>query len=256
MIIENSPVGSSKSNGIVERAIQSVQGVIRTIRSDIEGRWRVKIDATHSIWPWIAEHAGFSLTRFEVGRDGTTAYERLKGKSAKVQGMALAEGILWKQKASRRTAREIDVHVGGWRLLGCRSDDGGGHRGKSKRRVVDENCSEKPAKERWDRSNLEMVVAVPWRKNEDDGERLKSEVVAMDKEYREKLEAEEHVPVPKRVYISREILEVFGFTARCPGCMSLLRGTARQAHTENCRRRIEEELKGTAKAQAATRRMT
>ena len=39
MIIENSPVGSSKSNGIVERAIQSVQGMIRTIRSDIEGRW-------------------------------------------------------------------------------------------------------------------------------------------------------------------------------------------------------------------------
>ena len=58
------------------------------------------------------------------------------------------------------------------------------------------------------------------------------------------MEAEEHVPVPKRVYISRENSKEFGFTARCPGCMSLLRGTARQAHTENCRRRLEEELKG------------
>ena len=37
--------------------------------------------------------------------------------------------------------------------------------------------------------------------------------------------------------------------------MSLLRGIARQAHTENCRWRIEEELKCTAKALAATRRM-
>ena len=142
------------------------------------------------------------------------------------------------KEASRRTAREVDVHVGGWHLLGCQSDDGGGHRGKSKRRLVDENCSEEPAKERWDRSNLEMVVAVPWRKNEDDpkmdGERLKSEVIVMDKEYKEKLEAEEHVPVPKRVYISRENLEEFGFTARFPGCMSLLRGTARQEHTESC----------------------
>ena len=106
----------------------------------------------------------------------------------------------------------------------------------------------KPTKERWDRSNLEMVVAAPWRKNEDDpkmdGEHLKSKVVAMDKEYREKLEAEEHVPVPQRVRISRKNLVEFRFTARCPGCRSLLRGTARQAHTENCRRRIEEELKG------------
>ena len=53
-----------------------------------------------------------------------------------------------------------------------------------------------------------MVEAVPWRKNEDDpkmdGERLKSEVIVMEKEYKEKLEAEEHVPVPKRVYTSRE----------------------------------------------------
>ena len=42
-------------------------------------------------------------------------------------------------------------------------------------------------------SNLEMVMAVPWRKNEDDpkmdGERLKSEVIVIFKEYKEKLEA-------------------------------------------------------------------
>ena len=86
-------------------------------------------------------------------------------------------------------------------------------------------------------------------------ENVSSEVVVMDKEYREKLQAEEHVPVPKRVYISRENLKELGFTARCPGCMSLLRGTAKQAHTENCRRRLEEELKGTAKAHTTTRRM-
>ena len=141
-VIENSPVGSSKSNGIVERAIQSVQEMIRTIRSDIEGRWGVKIDATHSIWPWIAEHAGLLLTMFEVGRDGKTAYERLKGKSAKVQGMAFAEGILWKRKRTGDRSGNY-VHVGGWHLLRCQSDDGGGHRGKSKRRVVDQNCSEK-----------------------------------------------------------------------------------------------------------------
>ena len=113
MIIENCPVGSSKSNGIVERATQSLQGMIRTIRSDIEGRWTVKIDVTHSIWPWIAGHAGFSLTRFEVGRDGKTAYERLKGKPAKVQGMAFAEGILSKRKRAGGPPQEIDVHEDG-----------------------------------------------------------------------------------------------------------------------------------------------
>ena len=49
MIVENSPVGRSKSDGIVERAIQSVQGMIRTIRRDIEGLWKGedRCDAFH-----------------------------------------------------------------------------------------------------------------------------------------------------------------------------------------------------------------
>ena len=94
----------------------------------------------------------------------------------------------------------------------------------------------KTAKERCERSNLQMIVAVPLRKNEDDekmdGERLEGEVVLMDNDFRDKLKMEEHVSVPKRAYISREDIGTFGFTARCLGCLSILKGTARQAHTE------------------------
>ena len=75
------------------------------------------------------------------------------------------------------------MHVGGYP-----SDDGGGHRGKSKWRVADESYSEKTQQKRLTRTfrrNLEMVVADPWRQSEDDprmdGERLKSAVVVMDK---------------------------------------------------------------------------
>ena len=49
-------------------------------------------------------------------------------------------------------------------------------------------------------------------------ERLKREVVMMDQDCKEKLEMEEHVPAPKRVCITREDFEVFGFTARCLRC--------------------------------------
>ena len=60
----------------------------------------MKIVVTHSSWPWIAVQAGFLLTRFEVGRDGKTAYERLEGKSANVQGVSFAEGILAKKRGA------------------------------------------------------------------------------------------------------------------------------------------------------------
>ena len=39
MINEDGPVGSSKSNGIAEGAIQSVQGRVRTIRSAMQEKW-------------------------------------------------------------------------------------------------------------------------------------------------------------------------------------------------------------------------
>ena len=63
-IIENSLVGSSWSNGIVDRAIQSVQGMIRTIRNAIDETWEENFDVAHSVWPWIAEQAWLLVARF------------------------------------------------------------------------------------------------------------------------------------------------------------------------------------------------
>ena len=60
----------------------------------------------------------------------------------------------------------------------------------------------------------------------------------MDKDYKEKLEMEERVLVLKRVYMIREDLEVFG------------------AHTENFRRRAEEELRGIVKEEAESRHVS
>jgi len=82
-ILENSPVGSSQSNGIVERAIQSYEGMLRVVKGGLEDRWDAKIPDGHSIFAWMSEYCGFLLNRFEVGADGKTSYERLKGKKAK-----------------------------------------------------------------------------------------------------------------------------------------------------------------------------
>ena len=38
VVVEHSPVHSSKSNGLIERAVQSVQGVVRTLRSAVEDK--------------------------------------------------------------------------------------------------------------------------------------------------------------------------------------------------------------------------
>ena len=92
---------------------------------------------------------------------------------------------------------KVDVHVERWRVFGHQSNHWKNHRGNPKRRVAYKNGPE----DRWARRNLEMIVAAPWRKNEDDAkmdvERLKGEVVKMDLDCKENPEMEEHVPAPR-----------------------------------------------------------
>jgi hypothetical protein len=69
-IMENSPTHSSKSNGIVERGIQGVQGQVRVMRSALVGRWGVKLDYKPSVLAWMVERASYLTNMMEVGHDG------------------------------------------------------------------------------------------------------------------------------------------------------------------------------------------
>ena len=51
-IHESSPVGSSQSNGFIERGIQAVEGQIRTMKLDFEAHVGEKIPSDHKLIPW------------------------------------------------------------------------------------------------------------------------------------------------------------------------------------------------------------
>ena len=95
-IHERSPVGSSQSNGFIERGIQDEEGHIRTVKLDFESRIGSKIPSTHDLIPWLIEYAAVLINRGQVGADGKTAYERLKGKKAVLPGLQFGERVLWK----------------------------------------------------------------------------------------------------------------------------------------------------------------
>ena len=46
----------------------------------------------------------------------------------------------------------------------------------------------------------------------------------------------------RRCRIRKEDLEKFGYTAGCPGCRAANRGTTAVNHSEECRKRLAEEL--------------
>jgi hypothetical protein len=105
----------------------------------------------------------------------------------------------------------------------------------------------KPVGDRWDPTTSDLVKHVPWRTSDEDpkvdGE--KPEVVKLTPDGEQLQREVMRETVPRKVAIAKQDLEEFGYTAKCPGCLAVLRGTTRQGHSQDCRRRMQEELKGT-----------
>ena len=80
---ENSPTGDSKSDGVVERAIQSVEGMVRVLKLALEMRLQVKMPTKHPIIPWLVEYASFLLSPFEVSSDGKLPSRGVREKGRK-----------------------------------------------------------------------------------------------------------------------------------------------------------------------------
>ena len=62
-IVEESPIGSHASNGIVERAVQTVEGHIRVMKIALEARLGIQVDAGANVVTFMAEYASFLLNR-------------------------------------------------------------------------------------------------------------------------------------------------------------------------------------------------
>ena len=97
-IVENSPVGASQSNGMVERGIQSVAAQARVLLSAAQEKWGLTLSIEHPFICYLVEYAAVLLNRFEVGADGKTSYESNKGKKATTLGIEIGEAILWRRK--------------------------------------------------------------------------------------------------------------------------------------------------------------
>ena len=78
--LEHPPVGESASNGVAEQAVQTVEGLVRTIKFDLEDKIGSSVPVSSATFAWLVEHAADSYSKFKVGIDGRTAYHRLKGK--------------------------------------------------------------------------------------------------------------------------------------------------------------------------------
>ena len=250
--IENSRVGDSDSNGRIERAIREVKGLIRTLRSSLEANAQTKIKLDDSVVPWIVRHAAYIITRCRIDTDGKTAMQKVKGRKVNTPLVPFGETVLFKLPKVMNMPGDFQDRFESGVWLGCTVRSGehliGTTRGVYKVSSVMRRAEDK----RWSSEMIKGIQGSPMEPVPGSGT---SRITAFAKT-KERIEGHEvryaappdrEEPEIRTTYIFKRDIEKYGQTEGCPGCRAAMNPASsfRAKHTQECRNRIEGELKKT-----------
>ena len=219
-----------------------------------------KIDAhipiEHPVIAWLVEFVGDVLTKYLVGLDGKTAYERLFGKKSREEHLEFGEVVLWRKPRVQETNVVAEARWASGVWLGRRWGTPN-HLVSYGNRVVECRAIQRvPKQDRWRRDMVSAVRATRW---ENPAVTEGAAVPAVLPGPAEPPPAPpEREYVPHRVYIRMEDLTRFGRTDGCRRCTLMTNGDPARgvAHTRACRERLEQAMTdaGDPRVQAAADR--
>ena len=91
---ENSAVGESQSNGKAERAVQTVEDQIRTVKLALEARIGARIPCNHPIMHWVVIHCADILNKYTLNKSsGMSPYEETHGQRPPERRAELGERV-------------------------------------------------------------------------------------------------------------------------------------------------------------------
>jgi len=230
-ILENSPVGDSRSNGKAERAVQSIVGLVRTLKNALENRTGLKFTCDHSVIPWLVEHASDIYNKFHVGGDGKTSYERWKGKPWCKDTLEFGELVHYKfpKKSSRG---KLDDRWSEGIFVGYKWRTGEAMIAVTNGITKAGTIRRTSINRRWDAERVRGICGSPWKMTvANDEEAEKESPKAGEPKVRFMTEAEKATGVevqeedevkPGRVRLMKEDYLEHGFTEGCRGCKSII----------------------------------
>ena len=87
----------SQSNGKCEQAVQVVAEFLRVLKEQLEQRCEIQVVRSDPITHWMVRRAAMLLSKYEVGLDGRTPYERRQGRRCNMVVLPFGERVLYKQ---------------------------------------------------------------------------------------------------------------------------------------------------------------
>ena len=246
-IPRNSPVGESQSNGLVERAVRSSKDQIRTLRLALNKRVGCRVPAKHDLMTWTVQHSGELSSKYQVNRDGKTAYEKVWGEPCKDEIVEFGEEVFYRIGEVDTGSLDARSPSGVW--LGKRWKSSEHFIGTPQGVVKSYAVKRKPIEDRWNRAAIEAVVGTPWKmvpSAQDMSEPRVLPPLPADQQLRDPPKPKEaEVRAPLRPIIQKSDLSRWGFTDGCLRCRQMRSGKGEDGskHSEKCRKRLEGEMR-------------
>ena len=109
MGVEVSPMGDSQANGDVERAIRTVQGQVRTMKSALDGNYKTEFGDNHALIPWLVSYASPIINKFTIDTGGKIAHERCRGRKFNRQLPEFGECVMFHKTVSKKHGEKLEA---------------------------------------------------------------------------------------------------------------------------------------------------
>ena len=244
-VLETPPPSDSRANGYAERAVRSLEEQVRVLKTAFQGATKKELDVLSPGMAWLVEHSADTLNKGLVGPDGRTAHERVRGRRYHGELFEFGQVILSKIPGKPVGGVVQPRWIKGIWLGKLWSSDEHIVSAPGGRVVRSRTC--KPHADLWDWGLCDEIVGWPsdpsgtWS-----GEPgVQSEAPRLPPRREPPPVAE---PPTRRVMITTADIDRYGSTEGCRRCRAITRGELVEgktsvAHSEECRRRIEERIR-------------
>ena len=241
---ELSHPGESQSNGLAEKSVRDFVDHLRTLKTALEARLKVRLSGSHPVVHWLVEHTAYVLNKFALGPDGHTAYGRLHGREGRERICEFGERIMW--YVPKKLRAKLDQR---WRygiFLGRSMSSDQNYVGLVNGDVICARAIVRVVPSiRWDADKVGLISITPHTfktKNMD--------VIEEDSDphsHPEPQPSDAEARSPRRLKIFDSDLRTFGYTEGCPRCEFVRKGQNLRArgarHNEECRHRLYEAMR-------------
>jgi len=163
VIGEDAIKGESQTNGLAEVGVKIIEGVVRTLKIDLEEKMQKEINTQSVTLAWLVEHSCVVYNRCTVMSDGRTPWQRAYGKAASLPLVPFGEKVLYKMlKATGDKKNSLEPRFKYGVYLGSRPKSGEHYVGTEEGVVRCRDLRRLAEDKRYDVEMLMKIKGTPW----------------------------------------------------------------------------------------------